>query len=300
MFEVAFACLAGNGAASHQALLLAQSLRAFGGRWSSGPMMGLVPAGAALDGEVERQLHQAGVQVVSYALDRALEAVPLAARAAGAAQAEATAAGTTRLLVWVDSDTLVLREPTGLLLPPVACIGCRPVDLRLIGSLWEDAPDAFWESIYTGCGVDREAIFPVQTTVEGDLIRAYFNAGCLVVRPEAGLLRRWRDSVIQLAAGEFFQGLGGRQRLFFHQAVLAGAVLAAFRREEITELAPRVNYPLHLHAQMPPDRRPAHLRELDTCRYESVLDSEDWASRIPEEEGLRLWLEARRDLARSV
>jgi hypothetical protein len=233
-------------------------------------------------------------------LDRGLETVPLAERAAGAAQAEATAAGTSRLLVWVDSDTLVLREPTGLLLPPAACMGCRPVDLRLIGSRWEEAPDAFWESIYTDCGVDREAIFPVRTTVEGDLIRAYFNAGCLVVHHEAGLLRHWRDSVIRLAAGEFFQGLGGRQRLFFHQAVLAGAVLAAFRREEIAELAPHVNYPLHLHARIPPDRRPANLRELDTCRYESVFDSEGWAGRIPVEEGLRLWLEARRDLVRSA
>jgi hypothetical protein len=294
---MAFACLAGNGAAAHQALLLAHSLRAFGGRWSSAPMLGLVAEGVALDAEVERGLKDSDVQLVSYALDPALCAVPLAERAAGAARAEETAERMARLLAWLDSDSLVLREPTGLLIPPAARIGCRPVDLRLVGSRWDEAPDAFWESIYSGCGVDREAIFPVRTTVEGDAIRAYFNAGCLVVRPEAGLLRRWREAVVRLAGGEFFQGLGGRQRLFFHQAVLAGAVLAAVRPEEIAELPSQANYPLNLHERMPPDRRPASLRELETCRYESVLDSEDWARRIPVDEDLRSWLEARRPLA---
>jgi hypothetical protein len=299
MFEVAFACLAGSGAAAHQALLLAHSLRAFGGRWSSAPIMGLVPEGVAVDGEIERGLKAHDVRLVSYALDRALRMVPLAERAAGAARAEETVEATARLLAWLDSDCLVLREPTGLRIPPTAKIGCRPVDLRLIGSPWEEAPDAFWELIYTDCGVDRGAIFPVRTTVEGEAIRAYFNAGCLVVRPEAGLLRRWRESVVRLATGEFFQGLTGRQRLFFHQAVLAGTVLAGVRREEIAELPPHVNYPLHLHERIPPDRRPASLRELDTCRYERVFDLEDWARQVPVDEDLRSWLEARRELARS-
>jgi hypothetical protein len=299
MFEVVFACLAGGDrSASHRTQLLVQSLRAFGGRWSSAPMMGLVPENVAPDGEFARGLKEYGVRLVPFAVDPALQTVPLAERAAGAAQAETAAEGEAGLLVWVDSDSLVLSEPAGLLLPPMASIGCRPVDLRLVGSAWDDAPDAFWESIYTGCGVDRQSIFPVQTTVEGEVIRAYFNAGCLVVRPEAGHLRRWREAIMRLAAGEFFQGLTGRQRLFFHQAVLAGAVLAAARREEIAVLPPDVNYPLHLHERMPPDRRAASLRELDTCRYESVFDSEDWASRIPAEQGLRLWLEARRELAR--
>lgn len=295
---MAFACLAENRVTSQRALLLAQSLRAFGGRWASASMLGLMPKGVALEVGVERGLRDCDVQLISYAPDPALGTVPLAERAAGAARAEEITAGKARLLAWLDSDTLVLREPTGLLIPPAARIGCRPVDLRLIGSRWDEPADAFWESIYAGCGVDRQAIFPVCTTVELEAIRAYFNAGCLVVRPEAGLLRGWREAVARLAGGEFFLGLTGRQRLFFHQAVLTGEVLASMRREEIAELPPQVNYPLHLHERMPPDRRPANMRELETCRYESVLDSEDWARRVPVDEDLRSWLEARRVLAR--
>jgi hypothetical protein len=300
MDELAFGCLAAPGAQARHALLLAQSLRAFGGGYAGSPMLALIPPGEPIDPAIASQMKSLEVQPVGYALDPALGAVPLAERAAGAAQAEATAEGMACMLVWLDSDSLILREPAGLKIGEGARIGCRPVDLTLIGSPWEEAPDAYWEMIFAGCGVDRNAIFPVRTTVEGQAIRAYFNAGCLVVRPEVGLLLHWRDAIVRLAEAAAFVGLSGRQRLFFHQAVLAGTVLAAARQEEITELPPSVSFPLHLHDRVPPERRPASLREVETCRYESVFDLEDWTSRVPVVDAdLRSWLEARRDLARS-
>ncbi len=263
-------------------------------------MLALVPQGAHLDPAVASRIGALEVQPVDFPLESMLGAVPLGERAAGAARAEAAARGLAHALVWLDSDSLVLSEPSGLKIGEGARIGCRPVDLTLIGSAWEEEPDAYWEMIYAGCGVDCNAIFPVRTTVEGQAIRAYFNAGCLVVRPEAGLLAHWRDALMWLAGGEGFVGLRGRQRLFFHQAVLAGTVLAAARREEITELPPSVNYPLHLHDRVPPERRPASLREVETGRYESIFDLQDWTSRVPVvDTDLRSWLEARRDLARS-
>jgi hypothetical protein len=296
--DAVFACLIGPGALGRHALLFAQSLRAFGGSLSASPVMALIPIAGTLDPEIAARLQACDVRIVPFALPAALDAVPLAERAAGAAQAEAAAQEFARLLVWLDSDSLILREPLGLQMPPEAQIGCLPVDLRLIGSPWNEEPDAFWESIYAGCGVNRDNIFPVKTTVEGQAIRAYFNAGCLTVRPEARLLRRWQAAILTLAAREEFRALSGRQRLFFHQAVLAGTLLAALSREEIAELPPKVNYPLHLHERIPSERRPASLREVETCRYEGVFDRDDWASRVPVDDGLRSWLETRRELAR--
>jgi hypothetical protein len=296
--DAVFACLIGPGALGRHALLFARSLRAFGGRWADSPVMVLVRDGVALDSELTTELQACGVRIVPHLLSDVLSVVPLAERAAGAAQAEAHTEGSARLLVWLDSDSLVMREPLGLRIPPDAQIGCRPVDLRLIGSAWNEEPDAFWQSVYAGSGVDCGRIFPVQTTVDGQLIRAYFNAGCLVVRPEAALLRRWQDAVLRLVASDGFRALSGRQRLFFHQVVLAGTLLAALKREEIADLPPTVNYPLHLHERVPKESWPASLRDIETCRYESVFDHNDWASRVPIHDELRSWLEAQRELAR--
>lgn len=296
---MAFACLAGTDAQARHALLLAKSLRDFGGNLSASPVMALVPVGGVIAGEIEAGLHACDATVVPYALPAALEAVPLAERAAGAAQAEVAARQVARLLVWLDSDSLLLREPAGLQIAPQAQIGCRPVDLRLVGSPWGEEPNAFWQAIYAGCGVDRERVFPVRTTIEREIIRAYFNAGCLVARPEARLLRRWESAILTLAARDEFRELSGREGLFFHQAVLAGTLMATLRREEIAELPPTVNYPLHLHGRVPKERRPGTLSDLETCRYESVFDLDDWASRVPVDDGLRAWLEPRRWLARN-
>lgn len=297
---MAFACLAGTDAEARHALLLAQSLRAFGGSLASSPVMAMLPMGGALPPELEAEMRAGQASAVPFALPPPLNDVPLAQRAAGAAQAEVAAQGVAKLLVWLDSDTLILREPLGLRIPPAAGIGCRPVDLRLIGSPWDQAPDTLWKSIYAGCGVEDGRVFPVRTTIEGQPIRAYFNAGCLVARPEARLLRRWLAGLLSLVGKDEFPSLSGRQRLFFHQAVLAGTLLAALGREEIAELPPTVNYPLHLHDRVPGDRQPASLREVESCRYESVFDQEDWASRVPVEAVLREWLEARRWLARTA
>jgi hypothetical protein len=299
MFEMAFACLAGTDAQARHALLIAQSLRAFGGSLAGSPVMALVPLGSVPGAELEAGMRACGVTAVPYALAEPLNAVLLAERAAGAAQAEAEAQEIARCLVWLDSDSLIVREPIGLHIPPEARIGCRPVDLQLIGSPWEEKPDAFWEAIYEGCGVERNRIFRVSTTVEGRAVRAYFNAGCLVVRPEARLLRRWQAAILTLVGRDEFRALSGREGLFFHQAVLAGTLLSTLRQDEIAELPPTVSYPLHLHGRVPKERRPASLRDVESCRYESVFDHEDWASRVPVDEGLHAWLEARRWLARN-
>lgn len=294
---MAFGCLAGTEPEARHALLLAQSLRAFGGDLAGSPVLALVPVGTVMVSTVEDGLGDCGVTSVPYVMPSALDGVPLAARAAGAAQAEVVAQSLAQSLVWLDSDTLILSEPRGLHLPPQASIGCRPVDHRLIGSRWDEEPSAFWRAIYAGCGVEPERVFAVRTTVEAECIRAYFNAGCLVARPPARLLRRWLAAILSLAARDEFRDLGGREALFFHQAVLAGTLLASLSPEEIFELPGSVNYPLHLHSRVDKEKQAHSLSDLETCRYESVFDHDDWASRVPMSEELRAWLQARRWLA---
>ena len=70
----------------------------------------------------------------------------------------------------------------------------------------------------------------MKTHVDGNTIRPYFNAGHLAVRPEKRLLRKWSETFLELYKAPEFQRFyaDGRYRIFMHQAVLSGVILAEF------------------------------------------------------------------------
>ncbi len=264
--RIAWSCFSRDSRSAAQAGLLELSLRQFGGSLAESPFRVMTP-------------DQAETPV-------SIEGLAFAGKVWGAAAAEAWAeANGYPVLVWTDADSVVVREPTPMLLPPGVAFGYRPVDLALIGSPWGEAPDAFWQLVYEGCGVERiEAEPPITTSVDQRDIRPYFNAGMLVVRPEAGLLRAWRDNLLRLHSEPRFQQFLNPRELhwvFFHQAVLAGTVLTLVPREARLQLPHFLNYPLHLHARYPEDRRPASLAQLLSFRHDDLFDRPGWVEMVP-------------------
>ena len=72
------------------------------------------------------------------------------------------------------------------------------------------------------------SIFPVKTPVDREKLRAYFNAGVLILRPEMGVLRRWPSCFATLYTDSVFVTWCKQDQLkaiFLHQAALAGAIL---------------------------------------------------------------------------
>jgi hypothetical protein len=80
-------------------------------------------------------------------------------------------------------------------------------------------------------------------------------------------------------------------RLFIHQAVLAGTILAETSFEERCELPHLINYPLHMHASYPASRRPKKLNEVITFRYDTLADDPNWQATIAIDEPLLSWLD---------
>ncbi len=192
-----------------------------------------------------------------------------------AAEAEERAGARSSLLVWMGEDTLIVQSPTAFLLSDNASLGCRPVHHSRVGSVYDRPPDDFWSLIYRHCGVSQEHIFPMETCTRDNVIRPYFNAGLLVVRPERRLLAAWRERFEVLYRHPDFEPFYQRDaayRIFMHQAVLAGTALNALREEELLVLPETCNYPLHLHGEYPQEYRPATLDGLMTCRYEVLAD----------------------------
>lgn len=291
-----FACLAEDASAERRALLLARSIRAFAGRFAESPIWIMVPCATPLPKDVQNGLKAAGAEVVPFDASPAVAAFPFGVKAVAAGAAEPRAAG-GETLVWMDSGALVLREPNELALPPGKAFAARPVDLAVIGSRLSDPVAPFWDLIYRACAVPADCLFPMKSSVDEIAIRPYFNAGLLVVAPDRGVLGQWATTFQRLYQNprlvELYRA-DGRYAVFAHQAVLAGVVLSALDREEIGELPPLANYPLHLHDRYPLAHRPRSLAEVTVCRYEEFFENPAWEGAIQVAEPLRGWL--RREL----
>jgi hypothetical protein len=279
------------------ALLLAESIRAFAGSLSHTPIWYLIPEYREPPSRAVRaKLRAMNVTLTPFKPEYAVPSFPFIDKVVTASVAESMAAGHTRLLVWMDSNTLFLHEPTAFLLPDDKNLGFRPVHHTLIGSRFDEPLDPFWTLIYRTCHVPPDRVFPMMTHMDNTRIRPYFNTGLLVTRPETGLLQAWRDTFFAVYRDPTFQDIyqqDERYRIFMHQAVLSGVILSTMAPTELHELPPTYNYPLHLHAQDSTDHRPSSLEDLVTFRHEGFYEDSEWTKKMPANEILKQWIAKR-------
>jgi hypothetical protein len=298
MDRLTFAFMVTPGETDREALMLAESIRAFAGDFRDGGIQVMIPEiETQLAAATRAQFESLSVRIARFPINRDLLEFPFAAKVLAAAAAESLTAGQTGTLAWMDVDSLVTGDPAELVLGTEEQFAYRPVDHTLIGSLWDQEIDGFWQLIYAHCKVDPERLWPMIATVDERRIRPYFNGGIVVVRPEKGLLGAWRDAFDELHRREVFREFYARDRTyrsFIHQAALAGTVLGALEPAAMRELSPRVAYPLHMQADYPPERRVERLDDLVTTRYDVFFGDPDWERKLPAGDALRDWIGERR------
>jgi len=299
--RLVFAFMPALGSPAQETVLLVQSIRRFAGALASAPVWVMNPVGdgstsvSSLGENERRQLEAGGAVVRDFTGGQEAWGFPFAAKVYAAAEAEEAAAREADILVWMDSDTLVVDDPVELLLPPGKGLGFVPVMLALIGSRHDQPVDAFWTWMYESCGTPTGEVWPVRTVVDGVGIRAYINAGLMAVRSERTLLRRWRDNFSRLyrdPEAEVFYGANVLYRIFFHQAVLAATALSVLSLEEVVQLPRTYNYPLHLLDRYPVLARLPRINDAVTCRYDefAFFQNPDWQANMKVDEPLRSWI----------
>jgi hypothetical protein len=278
-------------------LLLAESIRAFAGPLSRSPIWCFTPElGEPLSEAFRERLRSLDVTLMPFEIDGEVIRFPFTAEAHAASLAESKALGKADILAWLNPNSVVLQEPGDFLLGDDKTLGYRPVHHTLVGSRIKEPLDPFWKLIYSYCGVPEDRVFPMKTHVDDAVIRPYFNAGFIVARPEKGLLRTWRDTYLRVYREPPLQELyrqDGRYKVFVHQAVLSGVILATLETDEIQELPSAYNYPIHLHGEDVTEHRPSSLEELVTIRHEGFYEDPDWMREMPAGESLKLWFRER-------
>ena len=293
MEKLVYAFMAGPDE-QEQAVILVRSIRAFAGELAECPIWVFAPLSIEkLSNVVQEQLLALNVRLFSFAIEPEALGFTLAAKVYASAQAEALAKDEAELLAWLDTDMLVIREPGEFLLDSDKTLGYHPVHHKLIGSSYAEPLDEYWSLAYEHCNVPNENVFPMMTHVGNDKIQPYFNAGMLVLRPEKGVFHLWGDNFDRLYREPFFEAFYQKHvlyRVFFHQVILSGSILAAIPQAEMKELSPLINYPLHLIEEDVSGQRPTKINDLVTCRHENIFQRPDWETQFSAEGDLRQWI----------
>jgi len=280
-----------------EAVLLTESIRAFAGSLSRSPIWFFIPEfGRQLSDSTRDKLLAMDVKLVPFKFELEVLRFPFTADVTAAALAESMALSNANVLAWLTANTVVLNEPVDFLLPEKKVLGYRPVHHTLIGSRYGEPLDSFWTIIYKRCAVPEERVFPMKPHVEDEKLRPYFNAGMLVVRPEKRLFQSWHEtffSVYQDPSLKPFYQQDERYAVFIHQAVLVGVTLSLLKTDEMLELPPTYNYPIHLYSEDKTDSRPASIEKLATFRHEGFGKSSDWVTRLPAGPALKKWFAER-------
>jgi hypothetical protein len=278
--------------------LLAASIRTFAGACEDAPVRLYAPAGLIAEGsETLKSLAALGVEVRHSTAPAAALWFFFAAKVYAAAQAEADAVGEATILAWLDDDTIVLQQPDEFLLPAGKSLGYRPVMHKNVGLLYDDPMDAFWGRAFALLGVEESSVFPVVTPADGDTLRTYVNAGCLAVRPERGLLRKWATCFSVLHRDPDLTEMCRQdraKRIFIHQVALAGAILTHLARPEMVELSDRINYPIFFESKFGAKRDFRDLTGVVTVRHEAYFNdpAPDWERQLRGPADRIAWIKA--------
>ncbi len=295
---IVFVTHAGDAEDFYWASILVESIRTFGGELKDAPVWVYL-----LDPTPELEKQAADKQTtLKIIIKRSItpaggKRYPYSAKAFAAALAENDAIGKYEILAWLDADAVFVKEPREFLLPRGICYGYRPVMHKVIGSSYSKPPDEFWTRVYQKFSILPASIFPVTSPVDGEVLRAYFNAGVTIVRPEKGILRKWPECFKALCDDSFIAGqcqADQRKAIFLYQVALDGAVLSTVTEKETLLLPETYNYPFFwLTEEYPADKKPSSLDDLIMFRHNMWFSDPANISKLKDSSKIYEWFKAR-------
>ncbi len=266
MSDLAFLICVEHGRLENEAIVLCESIRRFGGATAQAPIYAFTPRPHKLPepGTLER-LRELDVTQVDEPLEGLRDELPTFNKVYACAWAERELEHGT--LVFLDTDSVILNEPTELLEGDWVA-AARPVDRRIAGSRGKGKNEPFWQRMYEALDVKTEPF--VETAVGNMRIRAYWNSGLIAVKREAGLFARWQWALDTLMEKDIIYF---RMEKFMDQISWAGA--SADYADRTRTLSATYNYPLRQRGGLPDESRDLDLDEIVQLHYRLFLHLPD-------------------------
>ena len=254
----AFLICVEQGRLETEAVLLVESLRAWGGACADAPVYAFAPrADMQPTPETVERLESMATTVITDPMVGRFAETPTYNKVTVSAWAERELDHDT--LVFTDTDSVFLGEPAELAGGEWDA-AMRPVDRRIAGSRGKGKNEPYWRRMYAALGVRSEPY--VETAVGQMRIRAYWNSGLVAARRSAGLFVAWEEALIHLHDADLvFQ----RWPHFMDQ--LSWAAVTADHHDRIRTLPAPYNYPLRHRGSLQPGANELDLDELVHLHY---------------------------------
>lgn len=222
--RVSFVLCVESGSLETMAVRAVQSLRLFGGRFASEPVLAITPRrGPGLSRSTREQFRELGVEHIRVTSRRGFGWYHYLNKPVALAAAEKLV--DTEFIAFLDSDTLVLREPGALDLGNETDFSASVSDIELGGTTGPGHPnEPGWRRICGLVGILPDDLPWVRAPLDDVRIRLYFNSGVLVYRRA----KRVGSLQLELLTRVFDEGihLPGSASRMVEQVVLSPLVVA--------------------------------------------------------------------------
>ena len=209
------------GPLEHQVCLLAESIRRWGGRLSDAKIVAVKPRlGPNISRGTRAELDRLSVEYCQIDRDDDFRWFPYLNKTAAVRYVSARHPGT---IIWLDADTLVLNEPSQLMLDANDLQGPRFAACasdKNIGTTNDDDEYApYFQAACRTLGIDYASLPYVVTEQERVPIRAYWNSGVYAFAGSSGLADLHHKFTLALLA----HGVASRtSQLFFTDQISLG------------------------------------------------------------------------------
>ncbi|MBW4516565.1 MAG: hypothetical protein KME11_15250 [Timaviella obliquedivisa GSE-PSE-MK23-08B] len=225
---ITFVCCVESGPLEVQTVRMIESLRRWGGKFANAPMIAVTPRfGPPLTHATQAAFDRLQVQHLRFQSHNQYIWFNFINKPSALLAAEQHS--TTEAICWLDSDLLIVGEPSELILQPgedfLACASDKN-----IGTAGADDPfDRFWQEIGRSVGINVDDLPWVTTEQEHQKIRLYWNGGILVYRRSTGYAKDYLHMCEQMLDAQMIDhnsaeiGTGA----FAHEQIAVG--LSMFR-----------------------------------------------------------------------
>ncbi len=227
-----------KGSLENTSKLLVSTLRKFGGALKDLPIISYQPRkGFPISQSTKKFFEQNKVEHRGIELNTDFVDYPLANKPLACAYHEQNS--NAEQILFLDSDVLILNEPTQFLELGDADVMLRTVGFKNIGSSGpNDKTHYYWQNLYELFGVKAQRM--VTSLNDQQEILEYYNTGHILSKRSTGLFSQWAENFRKACA----DGVEPPESHFYLEQSIFGATVSQLELE-VKLFGTSYNYPVH-------------------------------------------------------
>jgi hypothetical protein len=257
-----------------QVLMLAETLRAFGGSWAKTDFIAVKPRrGPGISAHTRREFSRLCVEFIDERFNVEFDWWNNANKSAVMSQLERRVP--TSNITWMDSDLIVVNPPDDLVPAPGTCFIARAGE-GYLGSDGDDGNSAYWRVLSALVRINFDDFKMITSFPELRPIRAYWQSGIYTYEKVTGLGRVHYEIIRKLLSSN----IGSKAAGIYHQDQVALALACQKLRLAHSEFLPTMNFNLNPLAKKYATALP--IRDVKILHYHHSFYKEDvgWAMEL--------------------